>query len=175
MKEQDLSQKEVNSNLDYLVQKGWVREVVTPRSYTTPQGTIRQSEARTYKISDIGIDKLEGASAYRREERFSGINITNIRGVTILGSENVVNMEFSDLYRALDDLEKAVTESDALADEDKLSTTADIETLLSQLSKPKPNRDIIRTAWSAIETVVTAAGLVELLAMVARLIGPLLG
>jgi len=50
--------------LDYLVQKGWVRQVIQHRTFTTPKGTTRSSEQKKYKISDIGIDKLEGASVF---------------------------------------------------------------------------------------------------------------
>jgi hypothetical protein len=172
MKAKGISQKQVNSNLDYLVQKGWVREVVTSRSYTTPQGMTQQSEIRTYKISDIGIDKLEAASIYRREERLSGINVTNIQGVTVIGSENIVNTQFSDLSRALAELEKVISESDALSDEDKLNVIADIGSLQSQLSKPKPIRDLVRTLWSGIEKVVTAAAFADVVTKVAGLMGP---
>ena len=49
--------QEVASNLDYLVQKGWVREVVETRTFTTPRGTTQQAEKRSYKISDSGIDR----------------------------------------------------------------------------------------------------------------------
>src|SRR5271165_4713598 len=58
-------QQVVASNLDYLVQKGWVREVVDQRSFTTPRGTPQSAERRTYKISDSGIDRLESASMYK--------------------------------------------------------------------------------------------------------------
>jgi len=173
MKKLGISQAAVNSNLDYLVQKGWVREVVTPRSFITPGGMTSQSEVRTYKISDVGIDKLEGASAYRREEHFSRINITNIRGVTIIGDGNVVNTEFTDLSRALGELEGAVAESTKLSNDEKLSLVADIGSLQSQLSKPAPNHQIIGILWNGIEKAVTAAGFVALAQKISSLISPL--
>src|SRR5690242_18277969 len=58
--------QDVASNLDYLVQKGWVREVIETRTFTTPKGTTQQAEKRSYKISDVGIDHLEEASLYER-------------------------------------------------------------------------------------------------------------
>ena len=36
LKPKGYKQQEIASNLDYLVQKGWVREVVEQRSFTTP-------------------------------------------------------------------------------------------------------------------------------------------
>src|SRR5712692_1831004 len=91
--------QEVASNLDYLVQKGWIREVVETRSFTTPRGTTQQAEKRTYKISDSGIDRLEAASLYQHPPIASHINISNIRGVTVIGEGNVVNTTFTDLSR----------------------------------------------------------------------------
>lgn len=173
MKKQEISSKEVNSNLDYLIQKGWVKEVVTERAFTTPQGTVRKSEVHSYKISDIGIDKLEGASIYSRVDRFQGINITNIKGVTIVGSGNAVNMEYSDLYEILDNLQDLTNKAQNLSDEDKLNVTADIESLKNQLSKSKPNRDVIARLWSGIEKVVTGAGIIEVVCKIANLIASL--
>lgn len=175
MKKLGIGQAAVNSNLDYLVQKGWVREVVTPRSFTTPSGMTQQSEVRTYKISDVGIDKLEGASSYRREEHFSRINITNIKGVTIIGDGNVVNTDFTDLSRALADLERAVSESSELSDEQKLNAVADIGSLQSQLSKPAPNRQIVGTLWNGIQKAVTGTGFIELLQKIGTLVASFLG
>ena len=61
-----------------------------------------------------------------------------------------------------------------MSDEDKLNVTADIESLKNQLSKSKPNRDIIAHLWSGIEKVVTGAGMVEVAHKIAHLITPFL-
>ncbi len=174
MKKLGISQAQLNSNLDYLLQKGWVREVVTSHTFRTPGGTIRESKTSTYKISDIGIDKLEGASTYRRDERMGGVNVTNINGVTVIGDGNVVNTEFAELTRVLDELQRVVTQSTALSNEQRLNVLADVQTLQSQLSKPKPNRSVIKAVWSGIEKVVTAAEFTELVVKASTLLGPLL-
>lgn len=170
MKKQGVSQANVNSNLDYLVQKGWIREVVTPRSYTTPGGMTKQSEVRTYKISDVGIDKLEEASSYLRQEHLSRVNITNIRGVTIIGDGNVVNTSLADLSRLLTDLESMVLESPKLSEEAKLNVISDIGSLQSQLSKSTPNHRVISMLWSGIEKAVTGAAFIELVHKISSLI-----
>src|SRR5690606_15260076 len=51
----DMTQQEVSSNLDYLVQVGWVREVVKERSFKTQGGMELGREQVQYKISDVGI------------------------------------------------------------------------------------------------------------------------
>src|SRR5213596_201321 len=61
-----LKQQDVGRNLDYLVQKGWVREDVVTRTFMTRRGTTQSADQVTYKISDVGIDRLESASVYER-------------------------------------------------------------------------------------------------------------
>jgi hypothetical protein len=173
MKKLGYNQAEVNSNLDYLIQKEWAREVVQKRKFTTPRGTTQETETKTYKISDIGIDLLQGASAFRREETFSRINVTNINGVTVIGEGNVVNTQYTDLSRWLSDLEKAVAESAKLENEQKLDVLADISTIQSQLSKPKLNTGLIKSIWQGLEANVTAAGFGELVYKIAEFVSHL--
>jgi hypothetical protein len=174
MKERGIARKEVNSNLDYLIQKGWIREVVTSRRFTTPGGTQVERPTTTYKISDVGIDLMESASAFKRDDLSGRANVTNIHGVTVIGTDNVVvNTQYSDVYRALDDLEAAVSESTELDDANKLSALADLEGLKAQLAKPTPNRAVVAQLWSGIEKVVVAGGLAELLHRASQLIAPL--
>ena len=121
MKQFGYKLQEMASNLDYLIQKGWVREVVEQRTFTTERGTTQNSEKRSYKISDTGIDKLEAASVYQRASNESRINITNISGVTVVGDGNVVNTNFTDLSRTLDDLKQTVFASRSILGSGKLN------------------------------------------------------
>ena len=175
MRAEGHTQGAVNSNLDYLIQKGWVVLQEDRKTFTTKAGTTQESVSRKYKISDVGIDSLEGASAFQKSDSFSAVNITNIKGVTVVGSGNVVNTQFADLSGVLTAIEEAVGESESLSEEDKLNTLSDIETIKAQITKPQPNTGIIKQAWQAVETAVTAAGATDLLKQAAELIGPLLG
>lgn len=169
------TQQEVASNLHYLIQKEWVTEIVEDRTFKTARGTTQQAERVTYVISDLGIDMLEGgATMYQRPDAASHINITNIRGVTVVGEGNVVNIRFADLSQALGELRSSILEAGELTDDDKLSVVADIDTLQVQLQKPEPDKTIVQRAWQGIQTSVTAAGFVELLDKAGNLIGPLL-
>lgn len=175
MKQEDISQQEVVANLDYLLQKEWVCKVLPDRTFTTKSGFSVPSGSTRYKITDVGIDKMEGESAFKRQDRYAGINITNIQGVTVVGDENVVNTEYSDLYQALNELERSVSSSNELSDEDKLNVTSDVESLKSQLSKPKPDKAIISRLWSGINKAIQVAGLVKTVAQVAALVQPFIG
>lgn len=173
MKKKSFKQQEVNSNLDYLLQKGWVAKIEERRTFTTARGTTQESISTKYKISDIGIDRLEGASTYRRHEHFSNVNITNVRGVTVVGSGNVVNTELTDLSNALSELEAKISEAENVSEEEKLNAIADIGTIQTQLSKPHPNKRIIRDVWACIEKSVTFASFSELALKIGKLIGAL--
>lgn len=174
MKPLGYKQQQIASNLDYLVQKGWVREVIEERSFTTPKGTKQMSAKRSFKISDTGIDRLEAASTYQRPETLSHVNITNIQGVTVVGDGNVVNTSFTDLSRALNEMRSEVLASSDIEDQQKLDIVADIDSLQSQLQKPSPERSVVKTLWAGIEKALTASGFVDLLTRAAEFIEPLL-
>lgn len=174
LKTQGLKQQEVASNLDYLVQKGWVREDIEHRSFTTSKGTTQTAEKRSYKISDIGVDRLESASTYRRPEIGSHVNITNIHGVTVVGEGNVVNVTFTELARVLNEIGNAISATPELDDQQKLNIISDIESLQAQLQKPEPNRSIVRALWKGIEGFATVGTVVELIQKARPLIAPLL-
>jgi hypothetical protein len=167
-------QQDVASDLDYLIQKGWAVEVVQERTFQTPGGTTRRAEKITYKISDLGIDHLQGASMYERPDLRPYVNITNVRGVTVVGDGNVVNAGFTDLSRVLKDLRTAVLASMSLNDPTKLNVAADIDTIQTQLQKPEPDRSIMRKAWEGIKAVVTVGELADLGMKAAALFGHLL-
>jgi len=174
MKTVGFNQKEVNSNLDYLLQKGWVAIIEEKKTYRTPGGTTQESISTKYKISDVGIDRLEGASTYQREHNLSNINITNIKGVTVVGSGNVVNTDLTDLSNILHDIESALLSSSEITEEQKLNAVSDLGAMQSQLSKPEPNKSILKEAWKGVSATVTAAGFVELLQKASEIIGTLI-
>lgn len=168
-------QQQVGSNLDYLVQKGWVTEVKIARSFTTPKGTSQNSEQVKYKISNIGLDKLQKASLYQKTPMNHGINITNVHGVTVVGDGNVVNTNFTDLSRVLGELRNEVQADTTISDDEKLSVVADIDTLQAQLQKPVPNKKIIGMLWASIEKIGKLSGLLTVVEKVRSYVQPLLG
>ena len=165
-----LKQHEVASNLDYLIQVGWVREVVRERSYKTPGGMEVSQEQIKFKISDIGINHIESATMFKKPNDRS-INITNIQGVTVVGDGNVVNTQLTELARALDLLDEAIAQTDQLADAQKLDAAADLATIRSQISTQQPNKTIVRSAWEALEGIATVASVADAADKVGTLIG----
>jgi hypothetical protein len=169
-----LSQQDVSSNLDYLVQVGWVREVIRERSITTKTGMELSQEQIKYKISDVGINYLEAATLYKNVEKSHNINITNVKGVTVIGDGNVVNNEYTDLSRLLDILEHEIELSEELDDSQKLDAAGDISTIRTQIAKKNPNKTIMTTAWQSLKVLATLAGASNAVLKIGEIINSLL-
>lgn len=152
MKERhDMKQNEVSSNLDYLIQVGLVREDVKSRHYRSPEGTELTRDEIKYKISDTGIDHMEAGTIFTRPESARNIKITHIQGVTVLGDGHIVNLAFSELSRALEELDLVIAESPDLSDEQKLDAAGDLTAIRGQIAKKNPNRTIIEAAWKSLK------------------------
>lgn len=169
--EHGLSQQQVSSNLDYLVQKEWVKQIRRERTFTTQRGVEVPNEKVSYKISDVGIDRVEGESRFKKQSPFGAVNIGNVQGAVVFGDHNVVNNQFLPLAEQLNKLEQAVSAT-SMPDGEKIAVIGDVETIKSQLAKPAPDRGILRQAWTAIERVVTAHGFATILIEAAKYIAP---
>ena len=176
LKELGLKEQEIVRNLDYLIQSRWVSVETEETEFKTPRGFIKKQVKPYYKISDIGINYFEGPSEFQRVSKsFSGINITNIQGLTVVGDQNVVvNTQYLDLYRKLSLLSEAVRGSAQLSDREKLEYVMEIETIKDQLAKPLPDKNIIRLAWEKLKSLATISGIITFFKQVAEAIGGLL-
>ena len=174
LKSDGISQGEVVTNLDYLVQNGWVREEIESRTFKSAKGFEFPSETRRYRLSDVGVKYIEGDSVFDRSNSFNGINITNMGGVTVVGNNNAVRNEFLDVFRVLDQLENEVKLTDKIEDDQKLSAVSEIRTVKSQLSKPNPNIGTLKAAVSAISFLGSIDGLINLYQKVEQFVNSLM-
>jgi len=176
LKKLGLKEQEIVSNLDYLIQSRWIAVDAEESEFKTPKGFTKKRRKEYYRISDIGINYFEGPSQFQRVEKsIAGINITNIQGLTVVGDQNVVvNAQFLDLYKELSLLSEAIRKSDQLSDEEKLNYVKDIDTIKDQLSKPSPDKGIIKLAWEKLQPLATVAGIVSFFRQVAELIESLI-
>jgi len=174
LKKVGMDERTIASNLDYLIQTDWIIEDTETYQITT-KGRVINASRQFYKISDKGIDYFEGASKFRKSNPFSGINITNIQGVMVLGDGNVVNARYGDLYRNLNTLSGELTKSGFFTDEEKLNLVSEIETIKSQLSKTSPDKNIVSRAWEKLKPLATVAGIANFLEKTEVLIRILLG
>ena len=142
------ARQDIISNLLYLIQTGYIKQE-------------KIEKIPYYMISDKGISHFEGTSNFQKSHWVTGINVTNIQGVTVIGDHNFVHQEFNNLYKNLDLLKDEVSKSDSLTDKEKLDYQSDIETIKSQLAKEKPNKTIIQQAWSALSVLGTIDGIMS--------------
>jgi hypothetical protein len=169
-----MKQPEVASNLDYLIQVGWVRPEVKSRSFVTARGMVLPREQTKYKISEVGINHLEAASMFKQPQAASNVNITNVQGVTVVGDGNLVNAKFTQLSSALDQLDQAIADSRQLTDEQKLDAAGDLSTIRAQVAKKNPNPSPIQSAWNGLKALPVFGNAAEAIARVGSLLSELL-
>lgn len=168
-----LTQKEVQSNLSYLISQGWVKEIEVRKQIKASQGTIIPSTTKFYQITAAGIDKIEGPGEFTMPKS-QGINI-NATGQSIitLGDGNQINAQFSDLGQTLVELRNTITQS-TTPDVEKMTLVADIDTIQSQLAKPQPNKSILKAAWETVRAAASIDGCSSLVGKVGQLIAGLI-
>lgn len=107
------------------------------------------------------------------ERSLEGINVNNVQGMTtiVIGNSNtVINNQYIELYKSLDLLSEAIRKTASLSDEDKLNYMGEIETIKSQLTKPKPDGNIIKQAWEKLKPLATISSIVTFFERIAKLI-----
>lgn len=158
---------EVNQELMYLVDKGYVKKTKTTSTGNALFGTSKMKFTTVdYNISSEGRDFLYGSSEqFSKKNLFGGININNIHGAIAIGENNiaVVHKENLNLYQELNSLKEAVLISDKLDDEKKGEYVGDIETIKNQVAKKNPNLKIVSIAWQAIQGLVTIEGIIQII------------
>jgi hypothetical protein len=168
-----LTPQEILRNLTYLLSEHWVEEDTVEKSFTSPSGTVIPSTTSFYRITAAGIDKIDGPGEFTMP-KFHGIKIEATgQNIITVGDGNRVNAKFGDLGNALADLRNAIIDSNA-EELHKLALVADIETIQSQLVKPKPNVGILKTAWETVKTAATIDGCVSFVHRATEFITPLL-
>lgn len=162
------------SNLNYLIDQGWVKTLDIEKTVTVKGGTI-PSTVRWYEIAAPGVDAFEGTSDFQQAARYEGINI-NATGsnVITLGDGNVVNVQFKELHERLTQLKTVIAETQSLSEEQKFDMAVDIESIKDQLAKVKPDKTIISHIWSGLEKAAAVAGLIEAFERVRPLIQSLI-
>ena len=72
-------------------------------------------------------------------------------------------------------LERSISITDGLSNEQKIGYLAEVETIKSQLAKPSPDGGIVSRAWATLSALSAIPGLVELVETVRKVISPLVG
>lgn len=161
----ELTQQQVISNLNYLIDKGWINKNDVEKTIQVKGGTI-PSTVTWYTVSSTGIDKIEGESEFQEGGKYAGINIhATGSNVITLGDGNVVNVKYENLHNELSKLKEAVATS-TLDDSQKLDVSVDIESIKDQLAKANPDKTMIGHLWSRIKDVATIGGFMQAISLV---------
>ncbi|MCP8308703.1 MAG: hypothetical protein H3Z53_11375 [archaeon] len=147
--QEGLSSSEISRAVQFLSETNFL--TVESRTYQTERGSVVRGTTY-YRISYLGIEHIEGQSRFKRPEPLSGINVTNLGDVTVMGDGNIVQTGFASLYGPLDSIEDAVRWSKNLSDAEKREAVAEIRTIRSQLGKATPDKEITSKAWSRLKS-----------------------
>jgi hypothetical protein len=150
LKKTGYREQDIVGALTFLIDTGWVKEERVERKFFI-KGRLATTEQIIYRISDIGIVHFSGPSKFPSPNQFNGINITNVRGVTVVGNSNLVQIKHKDLYEGLDDLGQMIRASSNLSDEEKVEDQSDLETIKSQLVKSTPDKTIVKSVWDSLK------------------------
>ncbi len=163
----EYKQQEVSSNLNYLIDKDWVKVEKETNEFTTSEGTTRKNELKKYRINSNGIDHIEGPSKFAGQSNYAGINIENISGTVILGNSNtLIYKKYEDLYQNIEILHRNILDDNELDDSFKLEMSADLASIKSQLSKEKPDVGVIKKLWDSLANSVTAHRFSEMISKI---------
>lgn len=174
LKKKGIEKRYVIRNLHYLLETGWAIAEVKESQFHTDTMSI-PTEKKTYRISKDGIDYFAGSSRFQKSNRFAGISISDIKNsVIVLGDNNIVRNEYKELSDALDNLGRHIRISSEIPSDEKINYQADIDTMKAQIMKQKPDRDIVRKAWSALKGVATINGVASFVTKVAPLVASLI-
>ena len=154
LKQKGYKEQEIVGAISFLIDRGWIKEEKEKTKFFI-KGKLTEGEKVTYRISDIGIVHFEGPSKFISQNKFSGINITNISGVTVVGNNNIVRTNYLDLFNSLDELAEVLRSSATLTDEEKADLQSDIETIKSQLGKQNPNKKVITLVWENVKNAAS--------------------
>jgi DNA-binding MarR family transcriptional regulator len=170
-KRHNYKQQEVARNINYLIDRNWVKKEVKQKDYTTEGGTTIHPESIKYRITAEGMEYIEGPSKFENKQIFSQINISNISGIVTLGNSNtIINQKYTQLFSELNILHRKILDNKKLNDEQRLNISSDIESLKNQLSKTHPENSIIQKLWAGICASVTLTEFTELLQKITHMI-----
>lgn len=146
----DIKERQVASNVSYLVQNGYVKEEAVENFYAKSKwGNSKQSYK--YRLSREGLSYFEHGSKFDRGNTFAGIGDVSGNGnYIIMGNQNsitsIANTQYEKGHRLAEDLRHRVNALGEFSDPQKIGIQSDIETIKSQLAKQSPDPVILHKA-----------------------------
>jgi len=154
----DIKEQQVFSNTAFLVTNGYVDEVEV-KNFFAEKKFGNSKPSIKYRLSREGLAYFEHGSKFDHSSVFAGIgDISGSGNNIIIGNQNsitsIANTQYSEGHRLAEDLRRRVNALGELTDEEKISIQSDLETIKSQLAKPKPDTGILQRAKENIAFLV---------------------
>jgi len=90
LKKKGIGQKQVIKNLLYLIEYGWVSEVVQQGQIKRGSGFFPTTTTK-YMITNQGMELFDEESKFSRPQGVAGIRIENESGIVVVGKTNLQN------------------------------------------------------------------------------------
>lgn len=156
---------EIQHNLEYLIQNSFIRKWQQP--YPGPQSQRYGGKRTLYKLTTKGMDLFEGPSPFSAEGLYAGVVIRGDSNIVQVGQGNIANIEYKDLFAALEDLKQGVKISEDIPDEQKIYAVADISAIQTQLVRSTPDPTLLKRLLGRVrDTIALSGGLASLFSTV---------
>ena len=126
--------------------------------------TDRQALATVQAITQVSV-----SSVSKVDRRTLNINNSPIHNLSF-GDRNKISQSVVAIDNHLADLSNKIDQNDALTDDEKSDYKSDIQTIASQIGKSKPNRAIVKTAWTSVKGLADIEGFAQLIGRISTLI-----
>lgn len=125
---------------------------------------------KKYKISNKGLQEFSPSKF--KNKPLSGLSVNAKGGIFVFGDNlGVIKQETVQSFDEINELIKVIKNSNILENE-KRQVIGDAETIKAQLTKPIPEKSIIKKAWETIEKVGSIKETVELIKTLADMLHP---
>ncbi len=124
----------------------------------------RQALATVQAVTQVSVSTVS-----KVDRRTLNINNSPIHNLSF-GDRNSVSQSVVALDDQLAKISEKITKSNALTNEEKADYKSDLQTIASQIGKSKPNRTIIKSAWSGVKALSDVEGFAQLIGRVSPLI-----
>lgn len=124
----------------------------------------RQSLATVQAITQVSVSNVS------KVDRRTLINNNSQVHNLSFGDRNTVSQSVSIIDDYLATLVEQIKKSTVLTDDEKNDYESDIDTVASQIGKSKPNRSIIKAAWTSVKSLSDIDGFAQFIARITPLI-----
>lgn len=143
-------------------------QVYAERQGTSVLGKLDQDDRRSL-ASVQAITQVNVSSVSKVDKRTLNISNSPIHNLSF-GDRNTLSQNVINLDNSLTELADQIDQSQVLTEDEKNDYKSDIQTVASQIGKSKPNRQIVKAAWTSIKGLADIEGFAQAIGRVAPLI-----